>query len=77
MNPTSRPLNEAVVELLREDPAFAAEHLAVALGEADEPGGQEAMLGPCATWPKRKAPQPKPLFPLQLPELAQEPPQDP
>ena len=44
MNPTSRPLDEAVVELLREDPAFAAEHLAVALGEADEHGGQEALL---------------------------------
>lgn len=44
MNPTSRLHDEAVVELLREDPAFAAEYLAVALEEADEPGGQEALL---------------------------------
>jgi len=44
MNPTSRSLDEAVVELLREDPAFTAEYLAVALEEADEPGGQEALL---------------------------------
>ncbi len=33
-----------MVELLREDPAFAAEYLAVALGDADEPGGQEEAL---------------------------------
>ncbi len=44
MNPTSRPHDEAVVELLREDPAFADEYLAVALEEADEAGGQEALL---------------------------------
>ena len=44
MNPTSRLHDEAVVELLREDPAFADEYLAVALEEADEPGGQEALL---------------------------------
>ena len=44
MNTASRPHDEAVVELLREDPAFAAEYLAVALDEADEPGGQEALL---------------------------------
>ena len=44
MNPTSRLHDEAVVELLREDPAFSAEYLAVALGDADEPGGQEEAL---------------------------------
>ena len=44
MNTASRPHDEAVVELLREDPAFADEYLAVALEEADEPGGQEALL---------------------------------
>ncbi len=44
MNPTSRLHDEALVELLREDPAFAAEYLAVALEEADEAGGQEALL---------------------------------
>ncbi len=44
MNTASRPHDEAVVELLREDPAFADEYLAVALEEADEAGGQEALL---------------------------------
>ena len=44
MNPTSRLHDEALVDLLREDPAFAAEYLAVALEEADEAGGQEALL---------------------------------
>lgn len=44
MNTASRPHDEAVVELLREDPAFADEYLAVALEEADESGGQEALL---------------------------------
>lgn len=44
MNPTSRLHDEAVVELLREDPAFSAEYLAVALGDADEPGRQESLL---------------------------------
>ena len=44
MSNASRPHDEAVVELLREDPAFADEYLAAALEEADEPGGQEALL---------------------------------
>lgn len=44
MNTASRPHDEAVFELLREDPAFADEYLAVALEEADEAGGQEALL---------------------------------
>lgn len=43
MNPTSRPHDEAVVEQLREEPAFSAEYLGVALGEADDPDGQEAL----------------------------------
>ena len=40
----SRPHDDAVVELLRADPAFANEYLAVALEEAQEPGGQAALL---------------------------------
>ena len=43
MNAT-RPHDEAVVELLREDPAFADEYLSAALDEAGEPGGKEALL---------------------------------
>ena len=42
--PASRPHDAAVVELLKEDPAFANEYLAAALEEADEPGGQAALL---------------------------------
>jgi len=40
----SRPHDAAVVDLLRADPAFANEYLAAALEEADEPGGQAALL---------------------------------
>jgi len=40
----SRPHDDAVVELLREAPAFADEYLTIALEEADEPGGREALL---------------------------------
>ena len=40
----SRPHDDAVAELLREDPAFANEYLAAALDEAGEPGGREALL---------------------------------
>lgn len=40
----SRPHDDAVVELLRADPAFATEYLAIALEEAQEPGGQAALL---------------------------------
>ena len=40
----SRSHDDAVVELLRADPAFANEYLAVALEEAQEPGGQAALL---------------------------------
>ncbi len=44
MKKSSRSHNEAVVELLREDPAFADEYLSVALDELNEPGGREALL---------------------------------
>lgn len=40
----SRSHDAAVVEMLRADPEFANEYLAVALEEADQPGGQQAML---------------------------------
>jgi len=39
-----RPHDDAVAELLREDPAFADEYLSAALDEADQPGGREALL---------------------------------
>ena len=39
----NRPHDAAVVELLKADPEFANEYLAAAL-EADEPGGQAALL---------------------------------
>ena len=39
---TSRPHDEAVVEMLKADPEFANEYLAVALDQADQPGGQQA-----------------------------------
>lgn len=41
---TDRPHDEAVVELLRADPAFAADYLNAAMDEADQPGGREALL---------------------------------
>ena len=40
----SRPHNEAVTELLREEPAFVDEYLAACLEEIDAPGGREALL---------------------------------
>ncbi|MBY0453843.1 MAG: putative addiction module antidote protein [Burkholderiaceae bacterium] len=42
--PASRPHDAAVVELLKADPDFATEYLAAALDEADQPGGQVALL---------------------------------
>ena len=42
--PANRPHDATVVELLRADPDFANEYLAAALDEADEPGGQAALL---------------------------------
>ncbi|GAA4031946.1 addiction module antidote protein [Actimicrobium antarcticum] len=44
MTKASRPHDDAVVELLREDPAFADEYLAAALDEADQEGGRKALL---------------------------------
>lgn len=39
-----RPHDAAVAELLKADPDFATEYLAAALDEADQPGGQMALL---------------------------------
>jgi DNA-binding phage protein len=50
----ARPHDVAMVELLREDPAFADEYLAAALEEAEEPGGRQACCAPCATSPMPK-----------------------
>ncbi len=41
---TDRLHDEAVAELLRSDPAFAADYLNAAMEEADKPGGREALL---------------------------------
>lgn len=40
----SRPHDETVVKLLKDDPDFAAVYLAAALDESDQPGGQYALL---------------------------------
>ena len=40
----SRPHDETVVKLLKDDPEFAAVYLAAALDEADQPGGQSVLL---------------------------------
>jgi hypothetical protein len=37
MNEVSRPHDETVIELLREDPSFADEYLSDSLYEIDEP----------------------------------------
>lgn len=42
--PASRPHDAAVVDMLRADPEFADAYLAAALEEADQPGGQAALL---------------------------------
>ena len=44
MKKSSRPHDDAIVEMLREDPAFAEEYLAVATDEANQNGGRQAML---------------------------------
>ena len=44
MTKASRPHDEAIIDLLREDPAFANEYLAAAMEEADQAGGREALL---------------------------------
>lgn len=40
----SRSHDEAMVELLREDPAFADEYLAASLEAIDEQGGRESLV---------------------------------
>lgn len=42
--PISQSHDVTVVEMLKEDPDFANIYLAAALDEADEPGGQVALL---------------------------------
>ena len=44
MKRASRPHAEAVIELLRGDPAFADEYLRAAMEQADQEGGREALL---------------------------------
>lgn len=44
MNKSSRPHDDAVVELLREDPAFIDEYLAAAMEDAYQEGGRQAFL---------------------------------
>ena len=44
MNNASRSHDEAVIELLREDPSFAYEYFATAMEEANQDGGREALL---------------------------------
>jgi probable addiction module antidote protein len=44
MNKSSRSHDEAMIEMLKVDPEFANEYLAVALEEADQPGGQQVLL---------------------------------
>jgi probable addiction module antidote protein len=44
MNNASRSHDEAVIELLREDPSFAYEYFAAAMDEANQDGGREALL---------------------------------
>ncbi len=44
MNNASRLHDEAVIELLREDPSFAYEYFAAAMEEANQDGGREALL---------------------------------
>lgn len=44
MMKSSRPHDDAVIELLREDPAFADEYLSAALDEINQSGGREALL---------------------------------
>ena len=44
MSKASRPHDDTVIELLREDPSFADEYLAAAMDEVDMDGGREALL---------------------------------
>lgn len=40
----TRSHEDSVLEMLRDDEAFAIEYLSVALEEIDEPGGEDAFL---------------------------------
>ena len=40
----SKPHNDAMIDMLRRDPAFATEYLRVAFEELDEEGGEVAYL---------------------------------
>ena len=42
MNKSSRPHEDTIIEMLREDPAFVDEYLAVAMTEVDQDGGRQA-----------------------------------
>jgi len=42
--PTSRPHDETVIDMLRDDPEFVDEYLSAALDEIDQPDGQAALL---------------------------------
>lgn len=44
MNRPDRPHDETVIELMRDDPAFAQELLEECMASVDEPGGREALL---------------------------------
>jgi len=44
MSNSSRPHDDTVIELLREDPAFIGEYLGVAIAEVDQESGQQALL---------------------------------
>jgi probable addiction module antidote protein len=44
MSRPDRPHDETVIELMRDDPAFAQELLEACLESVDEPGGREALL---------------------------------
>lgn len=41
---TTQPHDDAMIDMLRRDPAFAAEYLRVAFEELDEEGGEAAFL---------------------------------
>jgi len=52
---TSRPHDEAVIEILKNDPDFANEYLALALEGADQPGASKPFYLPLDTSQKPKA----------------------
>lgn len=55
MQTTDRTHDQAAIELLRQDPAFAADYIAAALEDADQPGGQVALLAALRQVAGRKA----------------------